>query len=68
MFYHRFISYYLTSHRTEFDLAEWLESHSVAVAVQATLGISVPLLIACVSYEYFEKRFLRLTRILKAAM
>jgi peptidoglycan/LPS O-acetylase OafA/YrhL len=60
--YHHFISYYLTTNRTEFELAQWLGSHSAAVALQATLGIAVSIAIAYVSYELFEKRFLGLKR------
>src|SRR5262249_9775899 len=36
--YHHFISYYLSSNRTELYLADWLGSHGAAVALQATLG------------------------------
>jgi peptidoglycan/LPS O-acetylase OafA/YrhL len=39
--YHHFISYYLTSNRTELELGQWLGSHALAVALQATLGISI---------------------------
>lgn len=60
--YHHFISYYLTVNRTEFELARWLGSHGAAVALQATLGIAASLAIAYLSYEYFEKRFLRMKR------
>jgi len=60
--YHHFISYYLTTNRTELKLAEWLGSHGAAIALQATLGAAVSLLIAYVSYEFYEKRFLRLKR------
>ena len=60
--YHHFISYYLTTNRTEFELAAWLGSHSAAVALQAGLGMLASLAIAYVSYEYFEKRFLGLKR------
>lgn len=61
--YHHFISYYLTVNKTEFELTRWLGSHGAAVALQATLGIAVSLAIAYLSYEYFEKRFLRLKRL-----
>ncbi len=61
--YHHFISYYLTSNRTELELARWLGSHGAAVALQATLGAGVSLAIAYLSYELFEKRFLRLKRL-----
>jgi peptidoglycan/LPS O-acetylase OafA/YrhL len=61
--YHHFISYYLTSNRTEFELALWLGSHGAAVALQAILGAGISLIIAYVSYELFEKRFLQLKRL-----
>jgi peptidoglycan/LPS O-acetylase OafA/YrhL len=61
--YHHFISYYLTSNRTDLELAGWLGSHSAAVALQATLGMSASLTLAYLSYEVFEKRFLRLKRV-----
>ncbi len=64
--YHHFISYYLTVNRTEFELARWVGSHGLAVALQATLGASLSLAIAYVSYEYFEKRFLKLKRFYEA--
>ena len=56
--YHHFISYYLTTNRTELELARWLGSHGAAVALQATLGVSASLAVAYLSYEFFEKRFL----------
>jgi peptidoglycan/LPS O-acetylase OafA/YrhL len=61
--YHHFISYYLTTNRTELDLARWLGSHGAAVALQATLGAVASLALAYFSYELFEKRFLRLKRL-----
>ena len=60
--YHHFISYYLASNRTDLELASWLGSHGAAVALQATLGASASLVVAYLSYELFEKRFLRLKR------
>ncbi len=60
--YHHFISYYLTTNRTELQLAQWLGSHGAAVALQATLGAAASLALAYLSYEFFEKRFLRLKR------
>jgi peptidoglycan/LPS O-acetylase OafA/YrhL len=65
--YHHFISYYLTSNRTDLELARWLGSHMAAVAMQATLGIAASLALAYVSYEVFEKRFLRLKRLFETA-
>jgi peptidoglycan/LPS O-acetylase OafA/YrhL len=61
--YHHFISYYLSTNRTELELARWLGSHGAAVALQATLGVSASLFVAYLSYELFEKRFLRLKRL-----
>jgi peptidoglycan/LPS O-acetylase OafA/YrhL len=65
--YHHFISYYLTTNRTELELAHWLGSHGAAVALQATLGASASLAVAYLSYELFEKRFLRLKRLFGTA-
>jgi peptidoglycan/LPS O-acetylase OafA/YrhL len=65
--YHHFISYYLSANRTELELARWLGSHGAAVALQATLGVSVSLAVAYLSYELFEKRFLRLKALFKTA-
>jgi peptidoglycan/LPS O-acetylase OafA/YrhL len=65
--YHHFISYYLTSNRTELKLAPWLGSHLAAVALQAILGMSTSLAVAYFSYELFEKRFLRLKRLFGTA-
>jgi len=64
--YHHFISYYLVTHRTELVLGEWLGSHSAAVAIQATAGALISLLIAYLSYEFVEKRFLELKRFFNA--
>ena len=65
--YHHFISYYLTTNRTELELARWLGSHGAAVALQAALGASVSMVLAYLSYELFEKRFLRLKRLFGTA-
>jgi peptidoglycan/LPS O-acetylase OafA/YrhL len=65
--YHHFISYYLTTQRTELELARWLGSHGVAVALQATLGALASLALAYLSYELIEKRFLSLKRLFETA-
>jgi peptidoglycan/LPS O-acetylase OafA/YrhL len=65
--YHHFISYYLSANRTELELAHWLGSHGAAVALQAAVGASVSLAVAYLSYELFEKRFLRLKRLFGTA-
>jgi peptidoglycan/LPS O-acetylase OafA/YrhL len=61
--YHHFISYYLTVNQTEFALGHWLGSHGAAVALQALLGSVASIAIAWLSYEYVEKRFLRLKQL-----
>jgi peptidoglycan/LPS O-acetylase OafA/YrhL len=65
--YHHFISYYLSTNRTDLELALWLGSHWAAMALQATLGASASLALAYLSYELFEKRFLRLKRLFETA-
>jgi peptidoglycan/LPS O-acetylase OafA/YrhL len=65
--YHHFISYYLSINRTELELARWLGSHGAAVALQAILGSAVSLAVAYLSYELFEKRFLKLKRLFGTA-
>jgi peptidoglycan/LPS O-acetylase OafA/YrhL len=65
--YHHFISYYLITNRTELELARWLGSHGAAVALQASLGAFASLVLAYVSYEFGEKRFLKLKQLFKTA-
>ena len=60
--YHHFLSYYLVKHGTEFALARVVGSHTLAVAIQAILGMAASMAIAWLSYELFEKRFLELKR------
>jgi peptidoglycan/LPS O-acetylase OafA/YrhL len=65
--YHHFISYYLAANRTDLGLARWLGSHLAAVALQAAIGISASLVLAYLSYELFEKRFLHMKRLFETA-
>jgi peptidoglycan/LPS O-acetylase OafA/YrhL len=60
--YHHFLSYYLVTHGTEFAIAGAVGSHTLAVAIQAVLGIAASMAVAWLSYELFEKRFLELKR------
>ena len=58
--YHHFISRYLDASGTAPTLARWLGSDAIALALQATMGVSASLALAYASYELFEKRVLRL--------
>ena len=61
--YHHFFSYYFMSHHTDLTLAARLGCSSIAaLLLQAGAGIATSIIIAWLSYEYFEKHFLRLKR------
>jgi peptidoglycan/LPS O-acetylase OafA/YrhL len=65
--YHHFLSYYFVKNGTEFPLAVAVGSHTLAVALQATFGMAISIVVAWASYEYFEKHFLALKRFWPAA-
>ena len=58
--FHHFVSYYFQTHRTEWVVAGWVGSHTLAVALQATVGIAVSIAVAVLSYHLFEARVLAL--------
>ncbi len=60
--YHHFLSYYFVTHGTDLALAGALGSHGLAVAVQAAGGMAASMGAAWLSYELFEKHFLRWKR------
>lgn len=61
--YHHFFSHYFVKHGIEFTLASALGcSPTAALALQAVVGIAASMAIAWLSFEYFEKYFLRLKR------
>jgi peptidoglycan/LPS O-acetylase OafA/YrhL len=61
--YHHFFSYYFSRHATEFALASVIGCpRTVALAIQTIGGIAASMAIAWLSYEYFERYFLRLKR------
>lgn len=60
--YHHFFSYYFSTNNTVLQLAELLGSHSLAMVVQALAGMTLSLVVAYLSFEYFEKRFLAMKR------
>ena len=61
--YHHFLSYYFSSHHTNITLAARLGcSTMTALLLQAAVGIAISIVLAWLSYEFFEKHFLRLKR------
>jgi peptidoglycan/LPS O-acetylase OafA/YrhL len=60
--YHHFLSFYFVSHGTEFALGARVGSHALAVLIQAAVGMAVSLGAAWLSYELFERQFLKLKR------
>jgi peptidoglycan/LPS O-acetylase OafA/YrhL len=56
------IAFFLYDKRTENGLAAWIGSHLAAVLLQAVLGVGFAVLLAVISHESFEKRFLLLKR------
>jgi len=60
--YHHFFSYYFSEHATELALASLIGSRTAALALQTVGGMAASMAIAWLSYEYFEKYFLRLKR------
>jgi peptidoglycan/LPS O-acetylase OafA/YrhL len=60
--FHHFVSYWCSHHQSEFIVARWVGSHTLAVALQATFGFAVSILVALASFHLFEKRALALKR------
>ncbi len=60
--YHHFFSHYFIVHGTEDALASMIGSRTAALAIQAVVGMTSSMMIAWLSYEYFEKYFLKLKR------
>jgi peptidoglycan/LPS O-acetylase OafA/YrhL len=56
------IAYSLYDNQTENTVAGWVGSHLLAMFVQAAAGIGLSVLVAVVSYDWFERRFLHLKR------
>ena len=60
--YHHFVSYYLDKNDVVSQFAAIVGSRLLALALQGMAGIAVSMVIAWLSYEYFEKYFLGLKR------
>jgi peptidoglycan/LPS O-acetylase OafA/YrhL len=60
--YHHFLSYYFYSNGIQSQLAERVGSRLLALFLLAATGVAISMLLAWASYEYFERRFLRLKR------
>lgn len=60
--YHHFLSHYFIAHHTQAALAAVTGSRVVALAMLALGGMAASMAVAWLSYEYFEKYFLRLKR------
>ena len=60
--FHGIIAFVFSDKQTEYVVGNWVGSHLLAIFLQASIGVALSVLIAVVSYEWFEKRFLRLKR------
>lgn len=58
--FHFLFCYFLLRYRTEFVVARLVGSHTLAIFIQAAVGIGVAVIISLLSYNLFEKHFLKL--------
>jgi len=58
--FHFLYCYFLLRYRTEYVVARLVGSHTLAIFIQAAVGIGVAVLISLISYNLFEKHFLKL--------
>jgi peptidoglycan/LPS O-acetylase OafA/YrhL len=61
--YHHFFSYYFAKQQLDQALASVIGSEVAALVILAAGGMAASMAIAWLSYEYFEKYFLRLKRL-----
>ena len=60
--YHGVLSQHMLTLRTQDRLEALLGGHSIAIAAQAGLGVAISFVVAALSYELFEKKFLGLKK------
>ena len=60
--FHGIVAYALKTHSPEAFLTRVVQVHSIAAILQIGIGVSVSLLLAVCSYEFYERRFLALKR------
>ncbi|HEX8790765.1 MAG TPA: acyltransferase [Polyangiaceae bacterium] len=58
--FHHFVSTFFVRYGTEFTVARWVGSHTLAVFAQALAGVAVSFVISLASYHFFESRVLAL--------
>jgi peptidoglycan/LPS O-acetylase OafA/YrhL len=61
--FHHFFSYYIVSRKTEFRVAEWVGSHTLAVFIQAAVAFAASLAVAVVSFRLVESKFIAFKRL-----
>ena len=64
--YHGILSQHMLRMNAEDRLGALLGGHSRGIVAQAVIGVGLSFLIALISYELFEKRFLALKRLFEA--
>jgi len=64
--YHGILSQHMLRMNAEDRLGALLGGHSRGIVAQAVIGVGLSFLLALISYELFEKRFLALKRLFEA--